>query len=151
MSFHSAIIERARSFAALDNLIDGRIAFESGVQGWARPYIILEAGPLTPELTFGRGEDLTTARVYVNLYANTGAAMFDLETAWRVGFNRFSGVSDGLKIDSWITASYDGDEPNLETDTQSRVRKRVIENMFAYIPTFEIIPPAALVDFDPAD
>ena len=153
MSLHSSIISRARANVYLAALTDGRIASESGIQGWALPYIVFEVGPQITEHTFGDDEDLTTARVDVNLYAASGTGLDLLENAWRSAFSRFRGESDGLNIKSWIESSYDEDVGSLETDTQARVHVRVNETMFAFIPTFPTsgIPVGTLVDFDPAD
>ena len=149
----SGDFSRARANVFLTALTEGRISSESGIQGWPLPYIIFQVGPQVTEFTFGDDEDLTTARVEANLYAASGTELDLLENAWRSAFSRFSGVSDGLALKSWIESSYDEDVESLETDTQARVHVRVCETMFAFIPTFPTsgIPVGTLVDFDPAD
>ena len=132
MTLNVAIIARARSFTALNDLISGRIAFQSGLQSWEPPYVILRAAS-DPDLTFGGGAELNLARVPATLYSRSGTGLAALEAAWRAAFNRFDGVAGGLKVTAWITGTSDGAE--FITDSQSRLATRTLMTMYSYLRT----------------
>ena len=133
MSLNSALMARASEPGALQNLIDGRIAVEGGLQNWPRPYVVWTALTISPQHTF-KGPPLVVCRVEATLYAASGVGLDELEGAWIGAFSHYSGTVGGEKIQSWITSSYDENLDELETDSQARSYARVVEMSVAYVP-----------------
>ena len=133
MSLYRAVIARIRNHAALNAAIGGRAAFQSGIAGWVSPYLILEGGAQETDLTFGSGPELVTGRIYANLFAATGDGLDALEGHWKSAFHKVSAISAGMKLDSWVTQTYNDDVRRLVTDSTARLWVRTAETQVVYI------------------
>ena len=128
MSLHSAIIERARSFAPLNDLIDGRISFEFGSALWKAPYVVLSVGGQDIDLTFGPvGGELSKSRITARLYASTVTDLDLLEKAWRGAFDRYSDDT----ITAWVISA--SNSAVRITDSENRMVIRSMDMIFAAV------------------
>lgn len=75
---------RALAASDLQALIDGRMARDSGIPGWALPYVIFEVGESSPQNTMGsNSHNLRIVRVNASLYAASAPDLDALEVQWR--------------------------------------------------------------------
>ena len=142
MSLRSAIIARIVATPALTDLIGDRIATKEGLQGWDLPYLVLDVGPAVEEHTFGVGPNIAKARVEARFYSDGQRELDLLEEAWTAAFRGYSGISDGLKLDSWIESRQDFYGDSLESDARIG---RIIDTMVAFlVGAGRIDPPPPL-------
>ena len=126
---------RAKTFPALQAIIEGRLAVGAGIQGWETPYATFDVATTSPQNTFSNnGKALVITRLEVNLFASSSGELDTLERQWRAAFAGYRGTVGGESITSWLESSYDEFEDERSTDSSVRLFRRTLDHMIALIP-----------------